>query len=353
MLKNAIVLALGAATATAQSPQRTRPQDAQRILSVLAADSMEGRATASRGAKKAATYIANVMRSLRLEPLGDSGFFQRVPMSLDSVPIGGRGGRGGATTDSTRPRFAWRVRARGSFADHDTIPAQRRRIDYNVLGIIRGSDPALRNEYVLVGAHHDHIGIIAPENGDSIANGADDDASGVTAILEIARQLKQGRAPRRSVIFAATTGEEVGYFGTNWLLAHPPVPLDKIVADIQIEMIGRPDSLSNGSGKGWLTGYERSTMGEIFAANKLPIVADRRLDQDFFFRSDNIAYARKGIVAHTLASFNLHTDYHRVTDDVSRVDFAHMAALINVATDAVRLLAVGAKPEWKTGGRPQ
>ena len=352
MIRRAIALSTFlAATATAQTPRATTPDDARRILSALAADSMEGRATGSRGSMRAATYIAGVMRALQLEPLGDSGFFQRVPMSMDSVPIGGRAGRGAA--DSTRPLWAWRVRARGSFAQRDSLPAHRQRTEFNVLGIIRGADPVLRNEYVLVGAHHDHIGIVRPVDGDSIANGADDDASGITAVLEIARQLKAGRAPKRSVIFAATTGEEIGYIGTNWLIAHAPVPLDKIVADLQIEMIGRPDSLSFGSGKGWLTGHERSTMGELFAANQLPIVADRRTEQNFFSRSDNIAYARRGIVAHTLSSFNLHTDYHRVTDDVSRVDFAHMAALINVAADAVRVLADGAAPVWKPGGRPQ
>jgi Zn-dependent M28 family amino/carboxypeptidase len=155
------------------------------------------------------------------------------------------------------------------------------------------------------------------------------------------------------VVVAATTGEEVGLLGTRWYIEHPVRPLDAMVANLEIEMIGRPDSLAGGVGRGWLTGYARSTMGESFAAAGLPIVADRRLDQDFFMRSDNIAFAQRGIVAHTLSSYNMHTDYHTLKDDVTRVDFAHMTRLVDVAVRAARLLADSpTKPEWKPGGKP-
>jgi hypothetical protein len=130
------------------------------------------------------------------------------------------------------------------------------------------------------------------------------------------------------------------------------VPLQQTVANLEIEMIGRPDSLAGGPGRGWLTGFARSTMGESFAAAGLPIVADKRLDQNFFERSDNIAFARLGVVAHTLSSFNMHGEYHEPSDDVSKVDFAHMTQLIDAAARAVRLLADGPRPEWKPGGKP-
>jgi hypothetical protein len=95
-------------------------------------------------------------------------------------------------------------------------------------------------------------------------------------------------------------------------------------------------------------------MGETFARAGLPIVPDRRLDQQFFMRSDNIAFAERGIVAHTLSSYNMHNDYHQLTDDVAHVDFAHMTQLVDVAVRAARLLADSpTKPEWKPGGRPQ
>ena len=93
-------------------------------------------------------------------------------------------------------------------------------------------------------------------------------------------------------------------------------------------------------------------MGERLAAGGIPIVADQRLSQRFFERSDNIAFARKGIVAHTLSTFNLHTDYHTVRDDVAQVDFAHMAAVINAAAAAARILTDGPRVEWSEGGRP-
>ncbi len=240
-----------------------------------------------------------------------------------------------------------------SVADLDTVPIERRRPAYNVVGIILGSDPALRDEAVLVDAHYDHLGVRSTRNStDSVYNGADDDGSGTIAVLEIARDLARGPRPRRTLIFLATTGEEVGLLGTRHYIRDPVRPLDRTVANLEIEMIGRPDSLAGGRGKAWLTGYERSTMGEMLAANGIPIVADMRLDEDFFNRSDNIAFARLGIPAHTLSSFNLHGDYHRPTDDMGGIDAGHMAEVIRAAVRAVRLLADGVAPQWKPGGRP-
>ena len=332
------LLALAAVAAPLHAQQPTTPADARRILSALAHDSMQGRATGTEGAHRAAKYIAGEMNRIGLKSLGDSVFFQRVPVSM----VEAANGRG------ARPQLMT------AFADLDSIPAARRRTEVNVLGMIPGSDPVLANEVVLVDAHYDHLGMRGPGvNGDSIFNGADDDASGVTAVLEIARHIKQGPPPKRTIIFAAMVGEEVGLLGTNWFIQHPPIPLERFVANLEIEMIGRPDSLAFGTGKAWLTGFERSTMGESFQAHGLMVFPDMRPNQSFFTRSDNIGFARRGIVAHTLSSFNLHSDYHRVTDDVDKVDFAHMAAVINTGAAAVRLLVDGPKPEWKPGGKPE
>jgi Zn-dependent M28 family amino/carboxypeptidase len=267
-----------------------------------------------------------------LQPVGDSaGWFQRVPL---------------ARTQGRRP-LAVIIDAAA-----DTFPAGSRVNDVNVMGMLRGSDPALRDEFIVVGAHFDHVGIREHPSGDSIFNGADDDASGVIALIEIARVLRAGPAPKRSVLFVAFTGEEVGLLGTNYYLAHPVVPLESTVAQLQIEMIGRPDSLAGGPGRAWLTGYERSTMGDMLAASGVPIVADPRPAERFFYRSDNIAFAYLGIPAHTLSTFGLHTDYHQPSDDVSRIDFEHMTAVIESAALAVRLLADGPRPVWHPGGRP-
>ncbi|HEY9229753.1 MAG TPA: M28 family peptidase, partial [Gemmatimonadaceae bacterium] len=224
----------------------------------------------------------------------------------------------------------------------------------NVVGIIEGSDPTMRNEHVLVDAHYDHLGIRLPAPGstDSIYNGADDDASGTTAVIEIARAIKAGPPPKRTLIFAATTGEEVGLVGTNWYIAHPVRPLSEMVSNLEIEMIDRPDALAGGPRKAWLTGYERSTMGDTLAAHGVPIVQDPRPDQGFFQRSDNIAFARMGIPAHTLSTFDLHADYHHANDEASLADFNHMAGVIDAGVTAVRLLADGFKPVWHSGCKP-
>ena len=310
--------------------------DVRRLLGALAADSMEGRGTATPGSARAAKFIAAELARYGVQPAGDSGFFQRVPVAFSS------------------PNEPRELTLLSTLAGRDSVPAERRANAVNVVGVIPGADPAFRDQVVLIDAHYDHLGIQRGQRGDSIYNGADDDASGVVAVLEIARALAAGPAPRRTVVVAATTGEEVGLLGTRWYIQHPVRPLDAMVANLEIEMIGRPDSLAGGPGRGWLTGFERSTMGESFARAGLPIVADRRLDQQFFMRSDNIAFAERGIVAHTLSSYNMHNDYHRLTDDVAHVDFAHMTRLVDVAVRAARLLADSpTKLEWKPGGRPE
>jgi Zn-dependent M28 family amino/carboxypeptidase len=283
------------------------------------------------------------MREAGLEPAGDSGFFQRLPVANTTVRTLLANGQ-----ERTRTGTAMLP----SFADLDTVPAERRLTSVNVLGLLRGSDPTLAAEFVVVGAHFDHVGIRDPVNGDSIANGADDDASGVVAMLEAARIIASGPRPRRTILFAAFTGEESGLLGIRWYAQHPIVPLERHVADIQIEMIGRPDTAAGGPGRAWLTGYERSTMGPTLAAAGLPVIADPRPSQSFFTRSDNIVFARLGVVAHTLSSFGLHGEYHTVDDEVEHVDFDHMTTMVGLTADALRVIANGPRLTWNPGGRP-
>ncbi len=141
--------------------------------------------------------------------------------------------------------------------------------------------------------------------------------------------------------------------GTRWYLEHPALPLERTVVDLQIEMIGRPDSLAGGPGHAWLTGYERSTVGERLAGAGLPVVPDPRPQERFFFRSDNIAFALRGVPAHTLSTYDLHPAYHTPDDEVEHLDFRHMAGVVTAAAEAVRILASGEAPQWKPGGRPE
>jgi hypothetical protein len=340
----AIVLPL-ALSAQRQAPAKVEipklaepatPQSVRSLLSVIAADSMEGRYVWSPGSHRAAKFIAEQMQKIGLVPGGDSGYFQRIPGALQ--PNG-------------------RVMRLPTLADLDSVPADRRRVTVNVVGLLPGKGWNGSDSTILVDAHFDHIGKVGAgpcmaSGADSICNGADDDASGTVAVLEIARIMKKMPQPSRTVVFVTTTGEEAGLVGTRYYIDHPTRPLASMAANLEIEMIGRPDTIAVGAGRAWLTGYERSTMGETFQFNGLPILADMRPSQSFFSRSDNVAFARMGIPAHTLSSFNLHTDYHRATDDVSKVDFNHMSELINISARAVWVLTEAPAPRWFNGMRP-
>jgi hypothetical protein len=311
----------------ADQPRQVR---IERLLGALAADSMEGRAAGTAGERRARDLLVAELERYGVQPAGDDGFLQRVPLVRVAVGEG---------------RTRWTLP--GADMDPDTFPADARREAWNVLGLIPGADPALADDVVIVGAHYDHVGIGRPnEAGDSIYNGADDDASGTVAALEIARALVRSEPPGRTVLVALFSAEEIGLLGPRWWLQHPTVALDRLVADLQIEMIGRPDSLAGGPGGGWLTGYELSNLGDQLAAAGSPIVPDARPEMRFFFRSDNLPFARRGIPAHTLSSYNLHAEYHTPDDEVEFVDFAHMSALVDAAEAMVRELASGATPTW-------
>jgi Iap family predicted aminopeptidase len=314
------------------------------LLTALSHDSMEGRRVATAGEARAARFIAEQMRASGIQPAGDSnGWFQRLPLITTTIR---------SRTQSGEVREESRLRLLPSLADLDSVPAARRLTSVNVVGILRGSDPQLASEVVLLGSHFDHLGRQPAVDGDSIANGADDNGSGTVAVIEAARILAAGPRPKRTIVFATFTGEEGGAFGVRWYASHPVVPLERHVADVQVEMIGRPDTAAGGPGKAWLTGYARSTMGSTLAAAGLPVVADKRLQYRFFERSDNITFARLGIVAHTLSSYNMHDDYHTVNDEVERIDFAHMTQMIDLIANSVRTIANGPRLEWNEGGRP-
>lgn len=337
-------------TATVQGKpvyvDRIDPAVVQRGVDILAADSMEGRMTGSVGQARAAKWIAAQYKAAGLTPAGDSGtFFQHIPLQMMTPAL--------LPGDIAQSRPVARLRALASWAAWDSLPAASRLRTDNIAGMIRGSDPTLRDEVVLVTAHYDHIGIGRAVDGDSINNGADDDASGNIALIEMAKALRNGPRPKRTILFMAITGEEVGGFGTRWYIAHPLLPLEKTVVDLNVEMIAHPDSIAGGFGKAWLTGYERSTMGDLLADNGIPLTPDMRIGQRFFERSDNVAFARIGIPAHSISSFNLATPYHTPKDEASTIDAKHMAEVISATAKSLRLLADGLKPEWHPGGKPE
>jgi aminopeptidase YwaD len=222
----------------------------------------------------------------------------------------------------------------------------------NVVGMLRGNDPVLRHSALLLSAHLDHLGIGTAVNGDNIYNGADDDASGTTAVLEMARVLGSGPRPKRTVIFALFGSEETGGQGAAFFAQHPPVPLQQIVANLEFEMLGRADPAVAADAV-WLTGWERSNLGPSLASHGGSLVADPHLKQNFFARSDNYVLAKKGVVAQTVSSYGLHGDYHEPSDDVAHIDFKHMDAAIGSLVRTVSWLANSSfTPQWNPGGKP-
>jgi len=232
------------------------------------------------------------------------------------------------------------------------VKAAKPLFTYNAMGVIRGSDPKLSADVVLLTAHLDHLGKKEGMPGDNIYNGADDDASGVTAVLELARAIGAGAKPKRTVYFVCFGSEEVGGYGAHYFLDHPPVPLESMVANLEFEMIGQADSAVKPD-ELWLTGWERSNLGPELAKQGAKLVGDPHPDQQFFFRSDNIALARRGVVAQTVSSYGLHKQYHQPDDDIAHLDFAHMTQAINSMVKPVLWLVNNDfKPQWNAGGKP-
>ena len=317
-------------TASAQKPAEAGLGAHVRAdMDFLAGDELRGRGSLTRDEHLAAQYCASVFEGLGLKAAGDHGtYLQKIPVDLSAMS----------------------ARGRQRLAIYEDTP---RTETWNAVAILPGTDPKLKDEVILLTAHLDHLGVLkVPVNGDAINNGADDDASGTTAVLNLARALAAGKPPKRTVLFALFGSEEMGGFGARGFLANPPVPLASLIANLEFEMIGRPDPLVP-NGTLWLTGYQRSTLGPELAKHGAKIVADPHPKEDFFQRSDNITLARKGIVAQTVSSFGLHTDYHHVTDELKTIDFPYMTnAIAGMETSIRWLTETNWKPEWLPGGRP-
>jgi hypothetical protein len=202
---------------------------------------------------------------------------------------------------------------------------------YNVIAVLRGREPALAQTYVALGAHLDHIGVQPNAGRDSIANGADDDGSGSMGLVAIARALAAApERPRRSLLFVWHTGEEAGMLGSEWFVTHPTVPLDSVVAQLNADMIGRnaPDSLMLVGPRAAPNGQSRALgtlVDSVNTALARPFAINREWDspdhpEQIYFRSDHYSYAKRGIPI-VFYTTGLHEDYHKVSDEVSKIDF--------------------------------
>lgn len=294
-------------------------------MSFLASDELQGRGSGTRDEHLAALYAASLFAGFGLQPGGDQGsFLQKAPLP--------------ATLPPPIARYM------AGFGD---VP---RTETWNVVGILRGSDPA--KGAILLTAHLDHLGVGPEKNGDRIYNGADDDASGTTAVIELARVFAGRARSARTMLFVLFGSEEIGGYGNKYFLDHPPVPLHQIVANLEFEMIGRRDPALPRDGL-WLTGFERSNLGPVLARHGARLVADPHPEQNFFKRSDNYSLAQRGIIAQTVSSFGLHPDYHQPSDEINRIDFPHMARAIGSMVAPIAWLAQTSwKPQWLAHGKP-
>lgn len=225
----------------------------------------------------------------------------------------------------------------------------------NVVGIVRGRGAAGdARPAVVISAHYDHIahGHGPAKGNDTIYNGADDDASGVAAVLEIAGAIAKGGELAADVVVLLATGEEIGLLGTEEYLDRPVVPLARTLANLNFEMIGRPDAKVGGRGALWLTGDELTNLGGALRERKFRVVADPRPTQHFFERSDNYAFVLRGVIGQTFSTYDLHTDYHAPSDEADTLDYEHLAECAATGEKAVRLVAGGElKLAW-TAGKP-
>ncbi len=263
-------------------------------LYILASDEMQGRGSGTKGIELAAQYIESVYKELGLETFEDA--------------------------------LSYRQNFRESQMDL-----------FNVIGVLPGKSSP--EEYVVISAHYDHLGIVNKDRivaGDSIANGADDDASGTTAIMALARYWKERGDNARSIVFVAFTAEEKGLIGSTYF--GQTIDPEKVVAGINIEMIGKPSTF--GPNTAWLTGFDRSDFGAIIQSNlagtEYKLYPDPYPDFRLFFRSDNASLARLGVPAHTFSSGPINQDpyYHTVDDEVETLD-------MQLITNTVRAVALG------------
>jgi hypothetical protein len=287
-------------------------------MEFLASDALNGRGSGTRDEWLAATYIASHLRRWGIDPLGEAGgYVQTVDVpQRSSIPV-------------AAPPRTW-----------------------NVIGRLPGRDPAMASDVVLLSAHVDHLGAFGTDAKPIVFPGADDNASGVVAVLELAHAFARAPRPKRTIVFAWFGSEESDGHGARRFVDAPPVPLDRIVANLGFEMIGRADPHLPPRTL-WLAGYDRTTLGPALAMHGARIVADPRPEQRFFERSDNFELASHGIVAHTVSSFALHRDYHRPTDDLAHIDFAHLRQAIRSTIAPVTWLANTAfVPRWRPGMQP-
>ncbi len=258
-----------------------------RIMTFLTSDELKGRDSGSEGIEKAASYIETIFKENDIKPYFDT--------------------------------------YRDELSNFDNA--------FNVVGYLEGTDSNLKNEFIIIGAHYDHIGIIAEENGDTIANGANDNASGTTIVLELARYFGHQRNNKRSIIFALFSAEEKGLLGSKHLAKKLKAENLNLYAMLNYEMVGVP--LVNKDYLMYVTGFEESNLAGIcnlYVSSNMVGYLPKAKELSLFQRSDNYPfYTEFNVPCQTFSTFDFTNfdHYHRVGDEATLIDFEHMANIVN------------------------
>jgi len=279
--------------------QTINQNSVEKHLYTLANDSMQGRKAGSPGIEKAAKYIEQQFFEIGLRPFNNSSFRQTFK----------------------------HINTRSEKEEEELTL-------FNVIGFLEGT--SLKEEIVVISAHYDHLGKKNTGEGDLIFNGANDNATGVTAMIMLADYFKKAKINKRSVLFIAFTAEEMGLVGSNHF--GKTISAESITAGVNIEMIGKESPF--GAKTAWLTGFERSDFGKIIQKNlsfsEYKLYPDPYKNYRLFFRSDNASLARLGVPAHTFSTspMDKDLDYHKVSDEVETLN-------VMTITDTIKAIATG------------
>ncbi|SFU31171.1 Peptidase family M28 [Pustulibacterium marinum] len=287
------VIATASLTLSAQTSKKT----VEKHMSFLASDDLQGRKVGTEGIAKAADYITQYFKKNNVKP-----YFETYKDTLSNIT----------------------------------------ELGYNVVGVVPGTDPELKKEFIIIGAHYDHIGLIKPENGDEIANGANDNASGTSSVLEFAKYFGKHHTNKRSLLFVLFSAEEAGLLGSKHLAGKLKEENFNLYCMVNFEMVGVPmttDYLS------YLTGYNESNMAATlnsFSNKKVVGFLETAKKFQLFKRSDNYPfYEEFNVPAQTVCTFDFTNFeyYHKVDDELSEMDFDHMTNFINTFIPVLEKLA--------------
>jgi len=269
-------------------PKGTTPRERiEEIMTYLTSDEMQGRDSGSEGIEKAASYIEGIFKANNIAP-----YFKTYRDTLSNFD----------------------------------------KAAFNVVGYIEGTDKKLKNEFIVIGAHYDHIGIIESKDGDNIANGANDNASGTTTVLELARHFGNAKSNRRSIIFALFSAEEKGLLGSKHLAKKLKAQNLDLYTMLNFEMVGVP--LVDKNYFMYVTGFEESNLagvGNMYVGSSLIGYLPKAKEFNLFKRSDNYAFHEVfNVPSQTFSTFDFTNfdHYHQVGDEVELMDFDHMADVV-------------------------